>query len=1193
MSKPVILLDQGEFVGLSGATSGDVLTWDGTAWVSSPNGNGTVTSVTLDAASTGLTVSGGTTQTITESGTFTLGGTLGAGYGGTGLGAPVSGDAGKVLTATAGGGYELTTNGAGTVTSVTAGTGLSGGTITGSGTISMPNVGTAASYGSASSVPVFTTDAQGRVSAVTATSIGITQAQVTDLVSDLAGKVPTSRQVIAGTGLSGGGALSSDVTLSLPSVGAAGEYGSASSVAVITTDAQGRVSVATTTAIAIAQSAVTGLVTDLGLKADKSVTATAGTGLTGGGSLASNFSFALDTVGTAQTSLGSASKTVTISTDAYGRVTSLSEQAIGGLPASVITSGQLGLVRGGTGIDASGVTGGQVLVGGTGVLALQSISGDASLTSTGAITVTRLQTNPVSSTVLGAPDSGKALIWSGTEWQASTIQGGGGGGLTFFMNYAASSPYPLSTVYDENGGWNTGAITVDNTTAGTALGTFVTAVGQPAIEVIPAGLWDVNFYASSDAPLNGVAVRAKVAILAGATQTVIATSDYVYLSDPSVANAYTASVYVPLRDVALTDRVQIIFEGRRFGATSYGVTLFFGDGTVSHVHTTINAPGGTGLVKVVDGFLQSPATLLVNADVASGAAIAVSKLSAGTDTYVLTTVAGVPVWAAPSAGGGGVTMVAGVGNQVLVNGISGSFQTGALVLSLPQAIATSSTPTFGGLTLSTLADGILKATAGTGFIQSGFVNLATSEVGGTLPINKGGTNLTSAGASGNLLVSNGSSWASVAMAGDATLVSSGTITLANTGSAGTYGSASAVPVFVTDAKGRVTSATNTSIAISASAITSGTLNTARGGTGVSNPSTGTLLLGAGASAMTSLSGVTGDVVLWSGSTWTASALSSNAVTSLTAGTGVSVSASTGAVTVSIGQSVATSASPSFAGLTLSGLTGYLKGNGASALSASATIPVADVTGAAPLASPTFTGTPAAPTPLTSDSSTTIATTAYVKAQGYGTGTVTSVSASSPLASSGGATPTISMSGQVALANGGTNANLTADNGGAVYSTGSALAITAAGTSGQFLQSNGAAAPTWADVATSAPYDLRGMFVGNPASSAIIDRFVADRSATISTTSANHKFSAGSLPSAGTVVLTVQRTRTTLGVPSTVTVFTATSASTDTILNGYYPMTISAVTNGDLLENDVLEVVVQVGAVNASFATPVFTISAVA
>jgi len=47
--------------------------------------------------------------------------------------------------------------------------------------------------------------------------------------------------------------------------------------------------------------------------------------------------------------------------------------------------------------------------------------------------------------------------------------------------------------------------------------------------------------------------------------------------------------------------------------------------------------------------------------------------------------------------------------------------------------------------------------------------------------------------------------------------------------------------------------------------------------------------------------------------------------------------------------------------------------------------VGQVTGAAGLSSPTFTGTPTAPTPATSDSSTKLATTAWVSNQGYGTG----------------------------------------------------------------------------------------------------------------------------------------------------------------------------------------------------------------
>ncbi len=59
------------------------------------------------------------------------------------------------------------------------------------------------------------------------------------------------------------------------------------------------------------------------------------------------------------------------------------------------------------------------------------------------------------------------------------------------------------------------------------------------------------------------------------------------------------------------------------------------------------------------------------------------------------------------------------------------------------------------------------------------------------------------------------------------------------------------------------------------------------------------------------------------------------------------------------------------------------------------------------------------------------------------------------------THTLGWTGQLSLARGGTNANLTAANGGIIYSTASALAVTTAGTAGQVLTSNGAGAPVWA------------------------------------------------------------------------------------------------------------------------------------
>jgi hypothetical protein len=56
--------------------------------------------------------------------------------------------------------------------------------------------------------------------------------------------------------------------------------------------------------------------------------------------------------------------------------------------------------------------------------------------------------------------------------------------------------------------------------------------------------------------------------------------------------------------------------------------------------------------------------------------------------------------------------------------------------------------------------------------------------------------------------------------------------------------------------------------------------------------------------------------------------------------------------------------------------------------------------------------------------------------------------------------TTHVSGTLPIANGGTNSTTTPTAGGVAYGTGSAYAITSAGTSGQVLTSNGTSAPTF-------------------------------------------------------------------------------------------------------------------------------------
>jgi len=97
-------------------------------------------------------------------------------------------------------------------------------------TFVMSNTGSAGTYGSTSQVPVFTTDAQGRVSSVTNTSIQISESQVTNLLTDLsssyssvanlssslaAEKANKTTSISAGLGLTGGGNLSADRTLAI------------------------------------------------------------------------------------------------------------------------------------------------------------------------------------------------------------------------------------------------------------------------------------------------------------------------------------------------------------------------------------------------------------------------------------------------------------------------------------------------------------------------------------------------------------------------------------------------------------------------------------------------------------------------------------------------------------------------------------------------------------------------------------------------------------------------------------------------------------------------------------------------------------------------------------------------------------------------------------------------------------------
>lgn len=119
------------------------------------------------------------------------------------------------------------------ITSITAGAGLVGGTITTSGTLALETLGniTPGTYGGSTQVPVFTIDPHGRVTHASTVSIG-----------GGSSNTGTVTQIDTSGGLTGG-PITTTGTISLSTTGvSAGTYGGSGQIPSLTVDAHGRIS---------------------------------------------------------------------------------------------------------------------------------------------------------------------------------------------------------------------------------------------------------------------------------------------------------------------------------------------------------------------------------------------------------------------------------------------------------------------------------------------------------------------------------------------------------------------------------------------------------------------------------------------------------------------------------------------------------------------------------------------------------------------------------------------------------------------------------------------------------------------------------------------------------------------------------------------------------------------------------------
>lgn len=227
-------------------------------------------------------------------------------------------------------------------------------------------------------------------------------------------------------------------------------------------------------------------------------------------------------------------------------------------------------------------------------------------------------------TVLGGVPS-QYVRGDGTLASFPDVAGGGGGQVYYFNGgvsqgtIGGNSFYQISTAANiPSSSANFTSGTVDNV----AFANFITDIGKPTQETIPAGAWIFQCYLSASAT-STCQVYATVEVYNGTTFTVLATSLNEVITNNTTKDLYTFTCAVPeYTPLTPSDRIVIRFYPANLSGNT--ITLYTQDSNLSSLQTTFT----TGIASL-DGLTSAAQYFQVGT---SGTDFAIT--TSGTDTHL-------------------------------------------------------------------------------------------------------------------------------------------------------------------------------------------------------------------------------------------------------------------------------------------------------------------------------------------------------------------------------------------------------------------------------------------------------------------------------------------------------------------------------------------------------------------------------